>query len=426
MKYIKIGSFRKLLIYPLFLYIYLFIRTIHTKIINEVIYDNKRMKPDIIFAFFMSIGEFIGSFFKKFYKFKKNIKKSKLSVQTINKKEFKYIIKKYSYKLGLIPLFLLICLTTLFDLISYLVWIFVLTYNNFESFLVMDLKYKIFQLFLATICCKLILNRPIYQHHKFSIKVSFIFVAIIFILDFIILKNSKEFKTNYYFFTLFFLILANLLFAIHETLEKYLMDEIYINPFDLLRLEGLIEIILAIPFFYLYFYFSCIFNEEEKNDSNYFNYCNYSFSNITEYFKLIFDFKGVTLIFIFFNFIIFIFECSLVNIYRLLNSKNFSPMYRAISDSLMMPIIMIIYFIFFTKREENLYYLCFVIDFFMYLPVIFSCLVFNEIFILEFWNLSYNTYDKISERAKIQEIVNIDDMNQSNDNLITPSNNSFF
>jgi hypothetical protein len=101
-------------------------------------------------------------------------------------------------------------------------------------------------------------------------------------------------------------------------------------------------------------------------------------------------------------------------------------MYRAISDSLMMPIIMIIYFIFFTTRDQNLYYLCFVFDFFMYIPIIFSCLVFNEIFILEFWNLSYNTYDKISERAKIQEIVNLDDMNQSNDNLITPSNNSFF
>ena len=408
MKYIKLGSFRKLLIYPFFLFIYIFIRTIHTKIINEVIYENKKLKPDLFLGFLMSIGVFIGSFFKNFYKFKK-IKKRDTSVRTINTNQFKYIIKKYSYKLGLIPLFLLICLTTLFDLISYLVWIFVSTYNKFEPFLVMDLKYKIFQLFLATICCKLILNRPIYQHHKFSIKVSFIFVAIIFILDFIILINCEGFNTKNYFLTLFFLILANLLFAIHETLEKYLMDEIYINPFDLLRLEGFIGIIFAFPFLYLYFFVSC--KVKKKEDVN-FNYCNYSFSNITEYFKLIFDFKGVTLIFIFFNFIIFIFECSLVNIYRLLNSKNFSPMYRAISDSLMMPIIMIIYFIFFTKREENLYYLCFVIDFFMYIPVIFSCLVFNEIFILEFWNLSYNTYEKISERAKIQEL-NLEDMNQS-------------
>ena len=74
MKYIKIGSFRKLLIYPLFLYIYLFIRTIHTKIINDVIYSEKKVKPDLFLAFFMSIGVFIGSFFKKFYKFKKKKK----------------------------------------------------------------------------------------------------------------------------------------------------------------------------------------------------------------------------------------------------------------------------------------------------------------------------------------------------------------
>ena len=419
MKYIILGSFRKLLIYPFFLFIYIFIRTIHTKIINEVIYENKKLKPDLFLGFLMSIGVFIGSFFKNFYKFKKNkkiIENNNLNLVSINKKR-KFIIKKYSYKLGLIPLFLLICLTTFFDLISYLVWIFVSTYNKFEPFLVMDLKYKIFQLFLATICCKLILNRPIYQHHKFSIKVSFIFVAIIFILDFIILINCEGFNTKNYFLTLFFLILANLLFAIHETLEKYLMDEIYINPFDLLRLEGLIEIIFAFPFFYLYLYVSCKVKKEEDNGNNHFNYCNYSFSNIMEYFKFIFDFNFINLIFVFFNFIIFIFECSLVNIYRVLNTKNFSPMYRAISDSLMMPIIMIIYFIFFTTRNENLYYLCFVFDFFMYIPIIFSCLVFNEIFILEFWNLSYNTYDKISERAKIQEIVNLEDLNQSSDDI---------
>ena len=421
MKLIKLGTLRKGLIYPLFLYIYLFIRTIHTKIINEVFYKNKLLKTDIFFAFLMSIGEFVGSFFKKFYKFKKNknIDNNK-QIKLLNKFSYKFIIKKYTTKMGLIPLILLICLTTFFDLISYLVWIFILTYNKFEPFLVMDLKYKIFQLFLATICCKLLLNKPIYQHHIFSIKVSFIFAFIIFISDFIILYNCDDLNIKNYFLTLIFLIIANLLFAIHETLEKYLMDEIYINTFDLLRCEGLIEIIFAIPFFYLYLCVSCIVKEKEEFNNKTYNYCDYSFTNVVEYFKLIFDFKGFKILFIFLNFIIFIFECSLVNIYRLLNTKFFSPMYRAISDSLMMPIIMIIYFIFFTNKNENLFYLCFFIDFFMYIPIIFSSLVFNEIFILEFWNLSYNTYEKISERAKIQEI-NLDEKKSNLSKLLTPN-----
>ena len=56
----------------------------------------------------------------------------------------------------------------------------------------------------------------------------------------------------------------------------------------------------------------------------------------------------------------------------------------------------------------------------MYIPIIFSCLVFNEIFILEFWNLSYNTYKKISERAKIQEI-NLDEKKSNLSKLLTPN-----
>ena len=87
--------------------------------------------------------------------------------------------------------------------------------------------------------------------------------------------------------------------SMNELIDKYKgrypivsMDEIYINPFDLLRLEGFIGIIFAFPFFYLYLYVSCKVKKEEKNDINYFNYCNYSFSNIMEYFKFIFDFKN--------------------------------------------------------------------------------------------------------------------------------------
>ena len=65
MKLIKLGTLRIGLIYPLFLYIFLFIRIIHIKLINEVLYKNKFLKPDLFLLFFMSVGVFIWSFLKK-------------------------------------------------------------------------------------------------------------------------------------------------------------------------------------------------------------------------------------------------------------------------------------------------------------------------------------------------------------------------
>ena len=278
MKLLKLGTLRKGLIYPLNLLIYLFIRTIHTKILKKYIIGDSRKKnqSDILLAMFMSLGEFLASFLKTFYKRKKKINKK--SGFTPGGNTNIYIVKKNRYKLSKIPLLFLLILTTFLDLLSYLVWIFVSMYNNdFPDQLVMDLKYKIFQLFLATICCKIILKKPIYQHHIFSIVCSFIVVLIIFMLDYFLLINHENFKTKDYFLILFFLILANLLFAVHETLEKYLMDEVFINPFDLLRLQGLIGLILIIPFFYLYFFVKCKTDDDDDND--YFNYCKIFFNN---------------------------------------------------------------------------------------------------------------------------------------------------
>jgi hypothetical protein len=197
------------------------------------------------------------------------------------------------------------------------------------------------------------------------------------------------------------------------------MDEVFINPFDLLRLQGLIGSILIIPFFYLYFFVKCKTDDDDDND--YFNYCKYSFSNLFKYFKVIFTFKSkLRLVFVIINYILFVFECSIVNIYRVLNTKFFSPMYRAICDSIMMPLIMIIYF---TIDDDNRYPKILVIDFIVYIPIIFFSLVFNEIIILKFWNLSYNTFEEIAERARNKEILSLENELQtpsSDDDRILP------
>ena len=409
MKLFKLGTLRKGLIYPLNLLIYLFIRTIHTKILKKYIIGDSRPKnqSDILLTMLMSLGEFLASFLKTFYKRKKKANKKNNFIQSFNYANLIFVVKKTRYKIGLISLLFLLILATFLDLSSYLVWIFISIYNNdFPDQLVMDLKYKIFQLFLATICCKIILKKPIYQHHIFSIICSFFVVLIIFILDFALLINTEKiFKTSDYFLTLFFLIFTNLLFAVHETLEKYLMDEVFINPFDLLRFEGIIGLILIIPFFFIYFFVKCKSDHEDHS----FNYCEYSFSNIFEYFRVRFDFDSkLRLFFVILNYIIFTFESSLVNVYSVLNTKFFSPMYSSICDSCMMPLTMIIYFIIDDKYK---YPTILIIDFIFYMPIIFLCLVFNEIILLKFWNLSYNTFDEISERARNKEILCLEDKN---------------
>ena len=68
----------------------------------------------------MSVGVFIGSFFKKYYNLKKKkVDNLSISLQFRHKKMFRFIIKNYRYKLSLIPLILFICLVAFIDLLSY-------------------------------------------------------------------------------------------------------------------------------------------------------------------------------------------------------------------------------------------------------------------------------------------------------------------
>ena len=180
--------------------------------------------------------------------------------------------------------------------------------------------------------------------------------------------------------------------AFLDTIEKYLFEFNFLRPYTILFFEGLIgslfnPILLLID--------------------------NYSYEDFKEI-----EYNKPLLIFLF---IFFLISSSFKNIYRVLTIQTYSPMTRALAESILDPFILLYYCFLRRKKPKDSIYFGLII--FCLIITAFCSLVYNDFIVLYCCGMEKNTYLEINFRLKTESSIdffdeNDDDKDNNNDKMI--------
>ncbi len=239
---------------------------------------------------------------------------------------------------------------------------------------------SIFQIFFNGIFCKLIINYSFYEHHYFSMILTSIGILILF--------HNYSYELIDYILILICFILDGL----QEVNEKYLMEQQFLSPFKLVFYEGFCGLVV--------FFISIIL-------LNFLKIENLNINDAVNNFILIFKSNQL---YCFIN-VLFILIFSLgININIMLTIFYYSPNTRIISNSLEN----MYHWIKNINEEQNQTIYDLIMDIIGNILIFFSCLIFNEIIICNFWGLNVNTAKEVRIRGEIE-------VNEMKKNLLNPT-----
>ena len=365
-------SIRKNLIYLLLLFISYTVRRIVIILLDKIFgLDNS-----LIFSFLMVLGEIIGGITIYLYQCNFKIKakkgKSKFKIELIqNTSELKKADK------GL-KIFLLLFFASFFDLEEYLI------ITNFipeiaELSSTTTLRLSSIMTVTSSIICMITSIIKIAKHRIFVLIILGLFSGIIIILDFIYKPKDIYF---WKYVISYLLVLCHFVFlSFTDVIEKYLADYDYLEPFEMILSEGIFSFIMM---------------------SIYSIYQN-PFKEISEIYIEASTGKFIALIILL---ILYALSSAGVNIYRIYCNIFYSPMTKSLASYFFISPFITYYFIdgkdFIYEGERN--YVYFFLNLIICIIIDFLGLVYNEFFILNFWNLSKETHSEISRRATKLEV----------------------
>ena len=360
-------SIRKNLIYLLLLFISYTLRRIVIILLDKIFgLDNS-----LIFSFLMVLGEIIGGIIIYLYQcnFNKKTKsgKSKFSIELIqNNREMKKADK------GL-KIFFLLFLASFFDLEEYLI------ITNFipeiaELSTTTTLRLCSIMTITSSIICIITLIYKIARHRIFVLIILGIFSGIIIILDFIFKPKNIYF---WKYVISYLLVLCHFIFlSFTDVIEKYLAEYDYLDTFQMILSEGIFSFIMISIY--------SIFQNPLKEVSVVYNEIS----------------TGQFVLLIILLILYAVFSAG-VNIYRIFCNILYSPMTKSLASYFFISPFIIYQFIdgndFIYEGERN--YVYFFLNLIICIIIDFLGLVYNEFFILNFWNLSKETHSEISRRA---------------------------
>ena len=171
-----------------------------------------------------------------------------------------------------------------------------------------------------------------------------------------------------------------------DSIEKYLVEYNYLNPFKTLMMEGIFGLIIS---------FCYSFVKDPFKEINNFNGSNIKFIILIILLILYFLLSGGR------------------NAYRVATNKIYSPMTKSLTDYILNPFLLTYYYFLDNDFEDsehknqNIFY--FIINLIISIVIVFFGCVFNEILILFCCNLEYDTHNQISIRANIIDIIEIEE-----------------
>ena len=226
----------------------------------------------------------------------------------------------------------------------------------------------IFSLFFYVYALKL----PVYKHHIFSILIIGICLIAIIASEFYF--QIFDIYTSYksLIITFIYIILSQILSSSGYSIEKYLFEYDYMNPFVVLLYEGLFGFFIS--------FLNLI-------DENYFH-------DFVDIYK---DKDSKEFALFIFLLIVFIILSGGKNLFRIVTTKIYSPMVTTLLDYVLNPIYLIYYYGAqgdFKKEDGKLDVAYFTINIIISLIISFFGCVYNEFIILFFCGLERNTHDQ--------------------------------
>jgi hypothetical protein len=229
-----------------------------------------------------------------------------------------------------------------------------------------------FEIFFYVSLSYLILKQKLYKHNFISLIVIAISLIIIFIISVFHIEGKYILNSILYF------IFYSFLFSFYDVLGKKYMNDIYKTPYFMMLVIGLVNSFLLI----IYDLFAYFFNRE--------------ISGIIIGFQ-----NNITSAGTFFAFVLNIIVNFIWNLGIWLTVYYFTPCHFFISEY----IAEYIKYLTNIRNSTSGFYTTHNIIFFSFFYFInfFCFLVFNEIIILNFWNLDYNTKKRIRNRMKFDD-----------------------
>ena len=400
---IKIGI-RQNLIYPTAFAFSSALRDIEY-IIMKKMKENILKKNFIYFEnLFLSLIIFISEFISGliFYKYHINFLKRR-KIETDSTIMGIKLVKRRNVKISIpdsnLVIYIYIFLISLLDYSDFFfkINIFPNYYNtsNISISSTLYIRLRVVLTFFSSFFSYFLLKIPIHKHQKCSlILLGFCFLYFLITeFSFSFLKhNSIDPKFT---FIIVMTILSQLLFSFIDIIEKYLLEYNFVNPFQMLMIEGIFGAILVIISFFIWT--NPIYEIKQL-------YCIYK--------------DNLLIIFILILFlIIYLVLSGIKNIYRVVTNKIYNPTTKNLFDVLFSPLLLIIYFYYendYQIMEHNHHRtIIFICNLFISFLIVFSCCVYNELFVLFCCGLEYNTHREISKRAELN--ANLKELNPADD-----------
>ena len=385
---IRIGI-RNNLLYPFLLILFIVLRRIIEILLKETFSNlNLYLLPFLIF-FAKFIAGLTSFQYSTYQKKKSNISNNEVSIfgiKLVQPKSMIFNLQIDSHK----KIFLLVLFASYFDFVGTLVRKFyVLKNKSLEN------KLRSFQIIVSAILCHFTIKIIIYKHNMFALILISLCSIIIIIEEIIIKITQEEGRIDLEFFEdLGLIFFSGFGRAFLDTIEKHLFEFDYMSPFKVLMQEGFINCCFTLVLF--------VFNFKPLN----------GIKVLTDDGEENLEKTRHILYLIFLLILYFIFS-GFKNIYRVITIKLYSPMTRALSETIIDPLIVFHDLMDNEDKEINLPYI--IINFICLIIIIFSSLVYNDFIILYCCGLEYNTYTEIRKRSEIYRLSRITDID-SEDN----------
>ena len=389
-------TLRPNLLYPLQLIIWTLLRYGETKLFEYLF----NFKNSLSFTTIMFLAEFFSGLLtfryqKHFFNKKNSEEEYKNNLYTISTiTTIKYIHHKRYLKSvdSQFKIYILIFFIAISDFVQFMIRTsFVGKFMKISNSLQTRLGATI------TIFCafyySFVLKLPIFKHQVLSLIIISSCLIIILILEFIF-QDTNIFLSYGDFTLVLFIIFVDLYFnALMDTIEKYIFEYDFLNPFEVLMFEGIFGFILCFFFFLVPNYLKDISKVYEETT------------------------RGMSILFTVLLIVYFIL-CGGRNIFRVFTNKLYSPMARSLTDYFLNPIYLILYFILgndFYSDKEVKRVLYFTFNFILSIIISFCGLIYNEFLVLYFCGLQNETFYQISLRANKSNEIVLNDIHNEED-----------
>lgn len=363
------------------LYSSYFIRRIIGIIIDKVFV----LDLSYIYLFSMTIGEAVGglsAFLYNIHNFKKTKEEQSFETKLIYNKIELTTTDGFFKKISLI------IFAGSYDILEYILAVFYIP-NIAKTSSTIRNRLGCLSTVLSSLLCVYALGFRIGKHHKFALMCLGVCFVATLSLEFIFKPEDQP--LDRFIFAHFLIIIFLMSISCNDCIERYLAYYNYINPFQILMLEGIYETLMAIFYSINKDPFRGLIDGYEKNNAGGF----------------------VLLIFLL---LIYLILCGVVNVYKVYCNVRYNPMKRSLTEYFLNPVLNIYYLLVEDDFHKN--YLLFTICEVLCLITDFTFYLYNEFLVLFCCNLAHDTGDEIYIRSITLDEIPLETIEDEEENAV--------